>query len=55
LWYYRYRGKLDQFKAFQIFWPGKLDGLFPWDDGVDASVMAVQPLLYFPKVEPGHA
>jgi hypothetical protein len=55
LWYYHYRGRLHQFKAFQIFWPGKLDGLFPWDGGADVSVMAAQPLLYFPKAEPGHA
>ena len=55
LWYYRYRNKLAEFRAFQIFWPGKLDGLFPWEDGVDEYVAWCQPRLYFPKPEDGRA
>jgi hypothetical protein len=55
LWYYRYRNKLPEFKAFQIFWPGKLAGLYPWDHGADGYVAWCQPLLQIPRMEPGHA
>jgi hypothetical protein len=55
LWYYRFRKKLPEFKAFQIFWPGKLDGLFPWEDGANDLVMWGQPLLYIPRIESGSA
>lgn len=55
IWYYRHRGKFDQLKAFQIFWPGKFDGLFPWQDGCAEIVIECQPLLYHAKVIRGHA
>ena len=50
-WYYRYRQKLEQLQAFQIFWPGKLDGLFPWQQGCADEVTAAQPLLYEARIE----
>ncbi len=31
---------------FQLVWPGAVDGLFPWDEGCDASVIDLQPALY---------
>ncbi len=33
-------------KAFQVVWPGKTRGLFPWDIGCNDAVMAAQPPLY---------
>ena len=50
-WYYHYRRKLGRFQAFQIFWPGKLDGLFPWQPGCADEVKAAQPLLYEAMIE----
>jgi hypothetical protein len=47
LWYHHYRrGSLDGFKAVQIFWPGKVDRLFPWDSGCAPIVRDRQPQLY---------
>jgi hypothetical protein len=45
-WYYHYRQKLDRLQAFQVFWPGARDGLFPWQAGCAEDVIAAQPLLY---------
>ena len=55
LWCHDYRNKLAEFRVFQIFWPGKLDVLYPWQDGANELVAWSQPLLYFPKTEAGHA
>jgi hypothetical protein len=50
LWYQRIKGgSASSIQAFQIFWPGKHQGLFPWDAGCDESVRAHQPTLYLPK------
>ena len=46
IWYRRYRTGLDDLRAFQMFWPGKLQGLFPWEAGCDEDVRAAQALLY---------
>jgi hypothetical protein len=54
-WYYDYRQKLEQLQACQIFWPGKLDGLFPWQQGCSDEVTAAQPLLYEARTEQGAA
>ena len=32
-------------RAFQIFWPGSQDGLFPWEKDADAHVTALQSTL----------
>ena len=50
-WYYYYREKFDRLQAFQVFWPGERDGLFPWQQGCAAEVMAAQPLLYNAMIE----
>ena len=42
-WYRQYRGAAGQIEAFQIFWPGVVDHLLPWQDGSDPSVIAAQP------------
>ena len=44
LWFY----EDDPFPIMQCFWPGK-DGKFPWDDGCNAYVKEVQPLLFVSK------
>lgn len=50
LWYHRYRGvDPDTLKAYQLFWPGAKQGLFPWESGCVAEVIADQPLLYLPR------
>jgi hypothetical protein len=36
-------------KAFQLFWPGAVDGLFPWETGCSEIVRARQPTLYLPR------
>lgn len=41
LWYYQG----DSFDALQCFWPGKLDGQFPWEPNSDEDVRSLQPDL----------
>ena len=49
IWYQRYRTGEDNLSAFQLFWPGKMQGLYPWDAGCDDAVRRYQPTLYLPK------
>ncbi len=49
LWYHRYKSGSSELSAFQLFWPGKLDGLYPWEPGSHADVREYQPLLYLPR------
>jgi len=50
LWYRRFRSGSDLgLTGFQLFWPSKTTGLFPWEDGCSEEVRNWQPLLYFPK------
>ncbi len=35
----------DNFEVLQCFWPGKIDGLFPWEPGSDEYVQSMQPDL----------
>lgn len=46
LWYHKARTGERLTDVVQIVWPGAVDGLFPWDDGCDAGVIALQPALY---------
>lgn len=49
LWYRRYRtGQDEDLEAFQLFWPGAKDGLFPWEAGSSDVVREFQPQLYLP-------
>jgi hypothetical protein len=49
LWYRRYRTGLDEdLEAFQLFWPGAKDGLFPWEVGCSDLVREYQQQLYLP-------
>lgn len=49
MWHCRHRGLKGLLSAVQCFWPGKLDGKFPWEDGCNEEVRMRQPLLYLPK------
>ena len=46
MWHHlsRYGSNLTQ--AYQLIWPGAVDGLFPWDEGCDDYVISQQPALY---------
>ena len=48
LWYHHTQRGNSLNGAFQIVWPGALQGLFPWQAGCHASVCALQPALYRP-------
>ncbi len=49
LWYWWYTGRdRDSVRAFQLFWPGAEQRLFPWENGCVQEVRDLQPLLYLP-------
>jgi len=50
IWYWKHTGHEGVPPAMQLVWPGKLDGLFPWDEGCDEYVRNLQPPLYLPKL-----
>jgi hypothetical protein len=55
IWYHGYTGGDGKpLSAFQLFWPGVKDGLFPWEKNCGEAVRELQPLLYLP-IEPGAA
>ena len=47
-WYHRFRSGGGALEAYQIFWPGAQQGLFPWEAGCVADVREWQPPLYLP-------
>ena len=49
IWHRRYRTRRDDVTAFQLFWPGAQQGLFPWEPDRDPFVISRQPALYFPR------
>lgn len=46
VWYHRSQMRKELIEAYQIVWPGALDGLYPWDAGCNEVVIASQPALY---------
>lgn len=46
LWYWGRNNPKGALPAFQLFWPGSVDGLFPWDPGCADDVRALQPALH---------
>jgi hypothetical protein len=48
MWYKEYPTGSDEIEAFQMFWPGKNDGLFPWESDCPQIVQDHQPGLYLP-------
>jgi hypothetical protein len=50
LWYRNHCGSKDTPPtAFQLFWPGIENGLFPWEPNCTQQVRKMQPLLYLPS------
>jgi Domain of unknown function (DUF4262) len=50
MWYRRHRaGERCKINAYQLFWPGKSNGLFPWERGCADIVSESQPQLYLPR------
>lgn len=50
IWYKRYRGHdANDLQAFQLFWPGAVQGLYPWEQGCSPDVIDHQPALYLPR------
>ncbi|WP_309603405.1 DUF4262 domain-containing protein [Sphingomonas sp.] len=45
IWYRRVIMGEKMDRAFQIFWPGASDGLFPWDEAADPHVVRLQSEL----------
>ena len=46
IWYHRTQMGKTLDDVVQIVWPGAVQGLYPWDEGCDDSVIARQPALY---------
>ena len=46
IWYHRTQRREEMSEAYQIVWPGKLQGLYPWEDGCASDVIDCQPALY---------
>lgn len=52
LWYRRYKGRDPMtLAAYQVFWPGATQGLFPWESGCVEDVRDFQPLLYLARTD----
>lgn len=50
LWYRRYRKQnVQDLQAYQLFWPGRQQGLYPWDPDCVQEVRDHQPTLYLPR------
>lgn len=45
---------LASFRGVQLFWPSRIEHLYPWQEGCPEEVIALQPRLDLPNVE-GHA
>lgn len=46
IWYSRHEFESELHTAYQLVWPGALDGLYPWEEGCDPEVIVQQPALY---------
>lgn len=50
LWYRRYRNQPKEvLSAYQLFWPGVNQRLYPWERDCDQLVRDRQPRLYLPR------
>ncbi len=45
MWYRRAIMGEEMDRAFQIFWPGAVTGLFPWDESADPEIVGPQSEL----------
>jgi hypothetical protein len=48
MWYWWQTGHEGKPPLYQLFWPGAVDGYFPWDPECSDYVRSLQPLLYLP-------
>ncbi len=46
MWFSRHSGHGNLQSAFQLVWPGAVNGLFPWEQGAAQEVIDAQPPLY---------
>jgi len=46
MWFHHLNSGGDLTVAYQLVWPGALDGLYPWDDDCSELVIERQPALY---------
>jgi hypothetical protein len=46
MWFHEYSIGHPLREVMQLVWPGKLDGLYPWDEGCAELVIEHQPPLY---------
>ena len=46
IWYHSTIRRTHLTEAYQLVWPGAVQGLFPWEEGCDADVSELQPPLY---------
>jgi hypothetical protein len=49
LWYHQLQTGKPLTDIYQIVWPSVGGGLFPWENGCPAEVVALQTALYLPK------
>jgi hypothetical protein len=49
MWFHRFSVDTELTDVVQIVWPGKLDGLFPWEEGCNELVIERQLPLYLPR------
>lgn len=50
LWYHRHKARdPSTLRAYQVFWPGAVQGLFPWEKECVEDVRDAQPQLYLPR------
>jgi hypothetical protein len=46
IWYHRTQRRQEMCEAYQVVWPSKLQGLFPWEEGCASEVIDCQPALF---------
>jgi len=46
IWFHETQVRKPMTEAYQLVWPGAVQGLFPWEDGCAADVIESQPALY---------
>ncbi|MEP2103471.1 MAG: DUF4262 domain-containing protein [Parasphingorhabdus sp.] len=50
MWFHEREFGSELSEAFQIVWPGALEGLYPWDEGCSEETIEAQPALYEPRL-----
>lgn len=51
VWHWKHCGNDGNPDVYQIVWPGAQDGLFPWEEGCQQSVIDAQPALWMATKE----